>query len=45
MHAHTEVTDDNIKDEWYDQIQTIIDETPRHDILVILGDANAKVGS
>ena len=25
LHAHTEVTDDYVKDEWYDQVQSIID--------------------
>ena len=44
LHAHTEVTADQDKDEWYDQVQHIIDHIPRHDVLIILGDMNAKVG-
>jgi hypothetical protein len=32
-------------EEFYDQLQTIIDKTPKTDILIIMGDLNAKVGT
>ena len=35
--------DDN-KIEFYDQLQNVIDQTPKKDILVVQGDWNAKVG-
>ena len=35
--------DDEIK-EFYDQLQNVIDQTPKTDILVVQGDWNAKVG-
>ena len=44
LHAHTEVTEDHDKDEWYDRVQSIIDQIPRHDVVVIMGDMNAKIG-
>ncbi|XP_068243595.1 uncharacterized protein [Palaemon carinicauda] len=44
LHALTEITDDDEKDEWYDHVQTEIDQIPRHNVLLILGDMNAKIG-
>ena len=35
--------DDNEIEEFYDQLQNIIDQTPKKDILVVQGDWNAKV--
>ncbi|XP_072037118.1 craniofacial development protein 2-like [Amphiura filiformis] len=32
-------------DEFYDQLQRETDKTPKNDILIIMGDLNAKVGS
>lgn len=32
-------------DTFYDQLQKLVDETPAHDVLLIMGDVNAKVGS
>lgn len=29
---------------FYDQLQKIVDEVPRHDMLSVVGDWNAKVG-
>ena len=31
-------------EEFYDQLQNVIDQTPKKDILVVQGDWNAKVG-
>ena len=36
--------DDNRTEEFYDQLQNVIDQTPKKDILVVQGDWNAKVG-
>ena len=36
--------DDNEIEEFYDQLQNVIDQTPKEDILVARGDWNAKVG-
>ncbi|XP_068235341.1 uncharacterized protein [Palaemon carinicauda] len=44
LHALTEITDDDEKDEWYDHVQAEIDQIPRYDVLLILGDMNAKIG-
>ncbi|XP_068222157.1 craniofacial development protein 2-like [Palaemon carinicauda] len=44
LHANTEITDDDEKDEWYDHIQSEIDQIPRHGVLLIFCDMNAKNG-
>ena len=36
--------DHNEIEEFYDQLQNVIDQTPKKDILVVQGDWNAKVG-
>ena len=33
-----------MKDNFYEQLQKIVDEVPRHDMLLVIGDWNAKVG-
>ena len=33
-----------MKDNFYEQLQMIVDEVPRHDMLLVIGDWNAKVG-
>jgi len=33
------------KDEFYDQLQAIVDSTPKRDLKILMGDQNAKVGS
>ena len=43
-YAQTSDYDDNETEEFYDQLQNIIDQTPKKDILVVQGDWNAKVG-
>ena len=46
VHAYalTSVYDDNEIEEFYDQLQNVIDQTPKKDILVVQGDWIAKVG-
>ena len=43
-YAPTNVDTDVRKDQFYDQLQAVYEETPKHDILVTMGDWNAKVG-
>ena len=43
-YAPTSHYDDNKIEEFYDQLQIVIDQTPKKDILVVQGDWNAKVG-
>jgi hypothetical protein len=44
-YAPTEDADEEEKDVFYDKLQEIIDETPSHDMLLLMGDLNAKVGT
>ena len=44
IYAPTNETSDEMKDSFYEQLQTVIEETPTHDMLILLGDFNAKVG-
>ena len=39
----TDYDDDDIED-FYDQLQEVIDQTPKKDVLVVQGDGNAKKG-
>ena len=36
--------DDSDVDEFYRELQSLVDQTPKQDILVVQGDWNAKVG-
>lgn len=38
VYASTEEADDATKDEFYDVLQSIIDEIPKHDLKIIFGD-------
>ena len=44
MYAPMSDYDDNEIEEFYDQLQNVIDKTPKKDILVVQGGWNAKVG-
>ena len=44
-YAPTDPSEDEEKDLFYSQLQEQIDRTPRHDILIVMGDLNAKVGA
>ena len=41
-HAPTSDYDDDEIEEFYEQLQYVIDQTPKKDILVVQGDWNAK---
>jgi hypothetical protein len=43
-HAPTEDKDDEEKDKFYLELETVYSQCPRHDIKTVLGDFNAKVG-
>ena len=45
VYAPTEVASDNDKDEFYQQLSSVFDELPRHDLKLLLGDLNAQVTS
>ena len=44
-YAPTEDSSDEDKDANYEMLQTVVSESPKHDIKIITGDLNAKVGS
>ncbi|XP_052225062.1 craniofacial development protein 2-like [Dreissena polymorpha] len=43
-YAPTEVAEATEKDAFYDQLQEVIELTQKHDVLLVFGDLNAKVG-
>ena len=44
-YAPTNDADEESKDHFYEKLQVIVEKTQKHDILVITGDLNAKVGN
>ena len=44
MYAPTNEAEDEAKETFYDQLQKVLDTVPRHDMLLVMGDWNAKVG-
>ena len=44
LYAPTSSYDDSDVDEFYRELQSLVDQTPKQDILVVQGDWNAKVG-
>jgi len=44
VHVPTEDKDDEEKDKFYLELETIYSRCPKHDIKMVLGDFNAKVG-
>ena len=44
VYAPTNEADEEQKARFYDQLQRILDETHKHDILLLMGDLNAKIG-
>jgi len=45
IYGPTNDAEEEDKDAFYEQLQREIESTPKHDMLIIMGDANAKVGS
>ena len=44
-YSPTNDSDDEVKDLFYEQLEAEIKSTPRHDLMIIMGDLNAKVGN
>ncbi|XP_025078691.1 craniofacial development protein 2-like [Pomacea canaliculata] len=44
-YAPTNDGDDEAKDTFYDQLQAEVSAAPNHDLLIVMGDMNAKVGN
>uniref|UniRef100_A0A4P6DBQ5 Putative endonuclease-reverse transcriptase panstrongylus lignarius n=1 Tax=Rhodnius prolixus TaxID=13249 RepID=A0A4P6DBQ5_RHOPR len=44
VHAPTEDKDEEVKDEFYGQLEAVYDSIPSNDIKIVLGDFNAKLG-
>ncbi|CAH8650448.1 unnamed protein product [Schistosoma curassoni] len=43
-YAPTNDSNDEIKDQFYERLQSIIEKCPRKDLTILMGDLNAKVG-
>lgn len=43
-YAPTNDADEELKIEFYDKLQEIVNKTPKHNLLILMGDFNAKVG-
>ncbi|KAI8121895.1 Craniofacial development protein 2 [Lucilia cuprina] len=43
-HAPTEEKDEGVKDRFYDRLDDLYDRCPKHDVKIVLGDFNAKIG-
>ena len=44
MYAPTEEAEDDRKEEFYDELSKAVDETSKYDMIILLGDLNAKIG-
>ena len=42
---HQQMTEDDIREEWYDQLQAAVSKIPQPDVLLIMGVMDAKTGS
>ncbi|VDP20395.1 unnamed protein product [Schistosoma margrebowiei] len=43
-YAPTNDSNDDIKDQFYERLQSVIEKCPRKDLTILIGDLNAKVG-
>ena len=44
IHAPMEEKGDDVKEQFYAELQQVQEKVPKHDLLIILGDCNAKIG-
>ena len=40
----TNTADQEVKEEFYEELRSVIEVTPRRDIIIVFSDLNAKVG-
>ena len=45
VYAPTNEADEETKNSFYDMLQKVTDEIPRHDMIMMMGDWNAKIGA
>ena len=43
-YAPTNDYDEDVKDQFYDRLQSIVEKCPTKDLTILIGDLNAKVG-
>ncbi|VDP22603.1 unnamed protein product [Schistosoma margrebowiei] len=44
-YANTDDHNENVKDQFYDRLQSIVEKCPTKDLTILMGDFNAKVGT
>ena len=44
-YAPTNDSEDEAKEDWYELLKAVVAKVPQHDMLLTMGDMNAKVGS
>ena len=44
IYAPTEDKEDEIKEQFYEELQRTQDRVPKHNVIIIMGDMNAKLG-
>ncbi len=44
-YAPTNEAEEEVKEDWYEQLQMAVSKVPQHDVLLLTGDMNAKVGT
>lgn len=44
-YAPTNEAEEVVKEDWYEQLQAAVSKDPQHDLLLLIGDLNAKVGT
>jgi len=44
VYVLTNDAESEAKDDFYDQLQSVLEAVPKHDLLIVMGDWNAKVG-
>ena len=44
VYAPTNDAEFEAKDDFYDQLQSVLEGVPKHDLLIVMGDWNTKVG-